>query len=83
MEQIAPDSPLAPYVSMDPERMSGQPVFKGTRVPIKSLFDHLAAGDSLDLFLDDFEGVGREQAQAVIELAAQGMLERLNGLRAA
>ena len=83
MEQIAPSSPLAPYVSVDPERMSGQPVFTGTRVPIKTLFDYLKGGEPLSVFLDDFEGVTAEQAESVIELAARGMLDGLGPSRAA
>ncbi len=43
-------------------------------MPVKSLFDHLHAGDSLETFLDDFPGVTREQAQAVIDLASQQLL---------
>jgi uncharacterized protein (DUF433 family) len=50
-------------------------VFRGTRVPVKSLFDHLHAGDSLETFLDDFPGVTREQAEAVIDLAARRLLD--------
>lgn len=57
------------FVWTDPERMSGIPCFRGTRVPIKTLFDYLAAGDSLEEFLDDFPGVKREQAFAAIEAA--------------
>lgn len=59
----------------DQERMGGTPCFAGTRVPIQTLWDHLENGDSLDLFLNDFEGVTREQAVAVLHLA----LERLLG----
>jgi uncharacterized protein (DUF433 family) len=43
-----------PVVHCDPEIMSGTPVFFGTRVPVKNLFDYLEAGDTLDSFLDDF-----------------------------
>lgn len=50
-------------------------MFRGTRVPVKSLFDHLEAGDSLDIFLEDFPGVTREQAQAVIEIAGRHLFE--------
>jgi uncharacterized protein (DUF433 family) len=67
-------------MSVDPERLGGEPVFKDTRVPVRSLFEHLRAGYSLDLFLEHFEGVTREQAQGLIDLAAAGVL---NGLRAA
>ena len=56
-------------ISIDPEVMSGQPVFKGTRVPVESLFDHLEAGVSLDAFLDDFPSVSKEQAVATLEIA--------------
>jgi uncharacterized protein (DUF433 family) len=73
MEQMPPSSPLSPYVSADPDRMGGEPVFRGTRVPVRSLFDHLDAVYTLDTFLDYFEGVTREQARAVLALAADGM----------
>ena len=56
-------------ITIDPEIHSGTPVFKGTRVPIKTLFDHLEAGDSLEVFLDDFPSVSRELAVAVLEEA--------------
>ncbi len=51
--------------------MSGTPVFRGTRVPIQTLFDYLEAGDPLDVFLDDFPSVTREQALAVLEYAKE------------
>ena len=57
-------------LSSDPETVSGAVVFKGTRVPVDTLFDHLAAGDSLDVFLRDFPTVQREQAEAALHLAA-------------
>jgi len=47
--------------------MGGEPVFKGTRVPVKSLFDHLEAGDSIEDFLDGFPSVKREQVIALLE----------------
>ena len=53
-------------VSRDPEILAGAPVFPGTRVPVESLFDHLAGGDSLDDFLIGFPSVHREQALAVL-----------------
>jgi uncharacterized protein (DUF433 family) len=56
-------------VTVDPEIHSGTPVFTGTRVPIKTLFDHLEAGDSLEIFLEDFPSVSRELAVAVLEEA--------------
>jgi uncharacterized protein (DUF433 family) len=56
-------------ITIDSDILSGQPVFKGTRVPVESLFDHLEAGVSLDQFLDDFPTVGKEQAIATLEIA--------------
>lgn len=56
-------------ITVDPEIHSGTPVFAGTRVPIKTLFDHLEAGDALEVFLDDFPSVSRDLAIAVLEEA--------------
>jgi uncharacterized protein (DUF433 family) len=56
-------------VHCDPEILGGTPVFRGTRVPVKNLLDYLAAGDSLDQFLDAFPSVKREQAVAALEIA--------------
>ena len=56
-------------ITVDPEIHSGTPVFAGTRVPIKTLFDHLEAGDALEVFLEDFPSVSRELAIAVLEEA--------------
>jgi len=61
-------------VEVNPKKMSGTPVFTGTRVPIKNLFDYLEEGDSLEVFLDDFPTVTREQAQGVLELSRQKLL---------
>ena len=66
--------PRLDVISIDPQRLSGTPCFAGTRVPIQSLFDHLEAGDSLQIFLEDFDGVSLEQAVAVLELAHQNLL---------
>ena len=55
----------------DPEILGGTPVFCGTRVPVKSLYDYLEGGDSLDEFLDDFPSVKREQAIAALELGRE------------
>ena len=49
-------------INIDPEIMSGTPAFAGTRVPIDALFNNLAAGVSLDEFLENFPSVSREQA---------------------
>ena len=60
-------------VHSDPEIMGGVPVFVGTRVPIKNLFDYLEAGDSLDMVLDSFPSVTRAQAVAVLEIAREAL----------
>lgn len=64
-------------VSVDPNVVSGTPVFKGTRVPVQALLDHLEAGDPLDKFLGDFPSVTREQAVRFIELAGELALTAL------
>jgi uncharacterized protein (DUF433 family) len=53
----------------DPEILSGEPVFRGTRVPFRALVDYLEGGDTLDTFLTDFPGVTRENAIAALEEA--------------
>ncbi len=55
-------------VHSDPEILGGTPVFVGTRVPVDVLFEYLEAGDPLDVFLDQFPSVTREQAVAAIDL---------------
>ncbi|HEY8751850.1 MAG TPA: DUF433 domain-containing protein [Tepidisphaeraceae bacterium] len=79
-ELIPADSVLATFISADPGRMHGEPCFKGTRVPVNTLFEHLRACDPLAEFLDGFPDVSREQAVAVIDLAAMGLLEGLRRL---
>ena len=61
-------------VSQNPEILGGEPVFTGTRVPAKSLFDHLEAGDSIEQFLDGFPSVKREQVIALLEEAREHVL---------
>ena len=63
-----------PLITVDPEIHSGTPVFTGTRVPVKTLFDHLEAGDALQVFLDDFPSVPRELAVAVLEEARAALI---------
>jgi uncharacterized protein (DUF433 family) len=58
-------------VHSDPDILGGVPVFVGTRVPVKTLLDYLEAGDPLDVFLDHFPSVSREQAIATLELAKE------------
>jgi uncharacterized protein (DUF433 family) len=64
-------------VQISPDVMSGTPVFRGTRVPVKTLLDHLEAGDSVEKFLDDFPTVTRDQAIQFLEIAGEAALARL------
>ena len=61
-------------VHSDPDILGGTPVFVGTRVPVRSLFDYLEGGDTLDEFLRQFPSVGREQAVAALDLARESFL---------
>lgn len=56
-------------INIDPEILGGTPVFYGTRVPIKNLFDYLETGDSIDVFLEDFDSVRKEQVVKVLEMS--------------
>ena len=58
-------------IKIDPEIMGGVPCFDGTRVPVKYLFEWIAAGHTVGYFLDQFPGVRRSQAAAVLSLAAR------------
>ena len=66
-----------PLISSNPNRLGGTPVFAGTRVPVQTLFDHLEAGDPLDVFLEDFPDVTREHAVAVLEMARKAALTNI------
>jgi uncharacterized protein (DUF433 family) len=63
-------------IIQDPEILSGEPVFRGTRVPFQTLVDYLEAGDSLDQFLEQFPGVSREMSVAALEEAKKLVLAR-------
>lgn len=63
------------YVHSDPEIMGGTPVFVGTRVPVRILFEHLEAGDPLEVFLEDFPSVSRDLAVQVLEDARAALVE--------
>ncbi len=56
-------------INIDPEILGGTPVFFGTRVPIKNLFDYLQTGDTIEIFLEDFEGVSRNQVVKILEMS--------------
>jgi uncharacterized protein (DUF433 family) len=58
----------------DPDILGGTPVFTGTRVPVRSLFDYLEGGESLDEFLRQFPSVKRDQAIAALDRARESLL---------
>lgn len=65
-----------PLITTSPDRLSGTPVFAGTRVPVQTLIEYLEAGDTLEAFLDDFPSVTREHAVAVLKLAKSALLAK-------
>jgi uncharacterized protein (DUF433 family) len=68
-------------IMVDPETLGGTPVFKGTRVPVRSPFDHLEGGDSIEEVLEDFPSVKRQQVIAVLELLATNFFKLHNNVR--
>lgn len=62
-------------ITIDPQIVSGTPVFQGTRVPVEALIDNLEAGLSLDEFLNNFPTVTREQALQVLEFSKSTLLK--------
>ncbi len=62
-------------INSDPDIMSGTPVFRGSRVPIKNLFDYLETGETIEAFLHSFPTVTREQVMSVLELSEQLVTE--------
>ena len=62
-------------ITIDPEIVSGTPVFKGTRVPVEALLTNLEAGLSLDEFLDNFPTVTRQQVIQVLEFSKSTLLK--------
>ena len=65
----------AEIIQSDPEILGGTPVFRGTRVPVRSFFDHLEGGESIDDFLDGFPSVRRDQVIALLEISQARVLE--------
>jgi uncharacterized protein (DUF433 family) len=71
---------LEEVVWVDQNRMSGTPCFRGTRIPVQMLMEHLAAGFSLDEFLETVPSLERSQAQRFIQLAGDQMKECASSL---
>jgi uncharacterized protein (DUF433 family) len=67
---------VAQAITRDPETMHGTPVFRGTRVPVQTLFDYLEGGDTLEDFLEGFPTVSRALAIQALEEAKQLLLAR-------
>lgn len=67
MSTVMSSGEISTIVSSNSEVQGGTPVFRGTRVPVQSLFDHLEAGESIDDFLEGFQTVTREQVVALLE----------------
>jgi uncharacterized protein (DUF433 family) len=63
-------------ITRDPEIMHGTPVFRGTRVPVQTLFDYLEGDETLEAFLEGFPTVPRELALQALEEAKQLLLSR-------
>lgn len=72
----------AQVVEINPQVLSGTPVFKGTRVPVQTFIDYLKASESIESFLDGFPSVSRAQAEAFLQIALESALD-LNEARAA
>lgn len=70
-------------IMVDPDILSGTPVFIGTRVPVQSLLDHILAGDSLDNFLEGFPTVTRRQAETFLIFAFRNVMDEVTYARAA
>jgi uncharacterized protein (DUF433 family) len=62
-------------IEVNAQKMSGTPVFRGTRVPIQNLFDCLEDGETIDQFLDQFPTVTKEQVNGILELSKERLLE--------
>lgn len=65
-------------ITTDPEVMHGVPVFRGTRVPVQTLFEYLEGGDTLDGFLEGFPTVSRALAVEALEEARELLLSRIS-----
>jgi len=69
---------MASAVVKNPAVLSGEPVFRGTRVPFRALTDYLEGGDSLDTFLEQYPSVTRELAVAALEQARESLVSGLS-----
>lgn len=68
------DCTQCPTVERNPDRVSGAWIFKGTRVPVRALFENLQGGSRVEDFLQWFPGVSREQVNAVLRYAEESLV---------
>jgi uncharacterized protein (DUF433 family) len=66
---------LSEVIWVDPERVSGTPCFKGTRVPVQNFLDYIEGGSTIDAFFQDYPSVTREQLIQFLELAKEQLVE--------
>ena len=66
---------LSEVIWVDPERVSGAPCFKGTRVPVQNLLDYIEGGSTIDEFFEDYPSVTRDQVIQFLELAKDQLVE--------
>ena len=81
-DAIQPGHPLFGLIWINRGRLGGTPCFYASRVPIISLFHYLAGGDTIEIFLDCFPGVTREQVLGVLDLATRGLIGKLDQIEA-
>lgn len=62
---------LNKIITIDPEIVSGTPVFYGTRVPVKSLFDYLSTGETIETYLEDFPYVDKNQVLELLKIVSK------------
>jgi uncharacterized protein (DUF433 family) len=75
-----PILPLEEVVWVRSDIMGGEPCFYKTRVPLSTLWVHLDAGEPLDIFFRDFEGVTPEQVHTLLSVAAQSVYEKVKSI---
>lgn len=76
-ELVPRNDTRASFISIDTERLGGVPCFTGTRVPVRYLWEYLAKGKSLEQFLEDFDGVPREEILAALWSSYDKLIEGL------
>jgi uncharacterized protein (DUF433 family) len=77
MDVLSHNRIIQAAITRDPDVMHGTPVFRGTRVPVQTMFDYIENGDSLDEFLEGFPTISRELAVQVLEECKELGLERV------